>query len=224
MHNPDSCKVLQDALQDDFWFFRKMAAAAFKDYKGKDLAAVASLLIELSKNDKKPAVQAAAVDTLASFQHPAQYVAVYKQGMAARSYHLSSTALYAYATTSNEPDKLAYLANFEACDHHRIIVALANYYTATKQPDKYAWFKAKLTSLQGSISAYPLIVTLGKYLAVIPDEKSQADGLDLLKKIAARTERAYIQSAIYEALRHMRQVEGAQTLLNDLKANKQLAK
>ena len=221
MDNPACCKVLQDALQDDFWFFRKVAAAAFKDYQGKDLAVVASLLIALSKNDPQSAVQAAAVATLASFPNPAQYVAIYKQGMAARSYHLVSTALYAYVTTSNEPDRLAYLAPFEAYDHPSIMAALANAYIKTKQLGKYPWFKEKLTRLQGSINIYPLIVTLGKYLAVIPDENSQADGLELLGQAIESTDNAQIHAAVYEALQHMRKIKGAQTFLKEFKTTNQ---
>ena len=219
MGDPGCCQVLQAALQDGFWFFRKMAAAAFKGYKGKDLAAVALLLSELGKSDAKPAVRAAAVCSLASFSNPAQYAAVYKQGMAARSYHLVSTALYAYATTTNEPGKFACLAEFEACDNAKIVLALASYYAEAKQPNKYAWLKAQIARRQGRRSICPLIVVLGKYLAVISNEKNQADGLALLHQLAVGTEKAYVQSAVCEALRHMQQVKGAKALFDVLKAN-----
>ena len=217
-HSPACCKVVQDALQDHFWFFRKMAAEAFKYYQSEDLTIIAALLA-LSRNDCKPAVSAAAISTLASLQNPAQYMDTYKQGMAAASYHLASTALYAYATTTQEPGKEQLLANFEASDHLKIITALANYYIKTQQSRKYQWLKEKLTRLQGSIAYNRLIVTLGTYLAVIADTKIQKNGLGVLKKIYTSTDSVAIQAAVREALQKMRKIKSARALLNELKTN-----
>ena len=224
IHKPACCQVLQDALKDDFWFFRKMAADAFKSYRGKDLAVVASLLIELSKSDEKSAVSAAAVRTLASLQNPAQYIDVYKQGMTARSYQLAGIALYAYATTTNEPDKPTHLAKFESHDKPEIIVPLSNYYIQTRTPGKYAWLKQKLIRLRHSASVCQLITALGKYLTAVADKESQKDGLELLKKMASETKSRRIRSAIQEALQSMQHIKDASTLLNKLKAEQQSAK
>ncbi len=219
LHLPTCYQVLQDALQDDFWFFRKIAIEALKGYKGQNLATVEAALINLSKNDSKPAVRAAAVHTLASLQAPAQYVAVYKQAMTDASYHVASTALYAYATTSNEPEKLACLAKFEALDNLAIVTKLASYYTAAQEPGKYLWLKEKFTKLQGRIAARCLIIAIGQYLAAITDKQSQEDGLLLFRQVALHTDRGYIKSAVCEALQQMQKIKDAQVLLSELKTH-----
>ncbi|XWN35318.1 MAG: M1 family metallopeptidase [Roseivirga sp.] len=219
MRHPICCQVLQEALQDDFWFFRKMAVDAFRHYAGKDMAVIEALLIELSKHDDKAAVRAAGLGALASLQDPAKYVEVYKQGLQDRSYHVVSTALRMYATTSNAPDKMVHLASLEACDHRDVVMALAHYYTQVRQPDKYAWLQGKLTKLLGRTDDTPLVVALGQYLAVVPNEKEQQAGLAWFRQITSPPSRPHVRRAVGEALQHMRRVPGVDVLLKELKAS-----
>lgn len=102
-----------------------------------------------------------------------------------------------------------------------MITALASYYTEIKQPAKYVWLKEKLIRLKDSRIAPPLIVMLGKYLAVISDEKSQADGLNLLKKLILFNEVAkeHTSNQLIRSLTTNAQSKRCSALLNELKAN-----
>ncbi|MEM7055757.1 MAG: M1 family metallopeptidase, partial [Bacteroidota bacterium] len=150
-HNAPYYQVLQDALQDDYWFFRMIAVEALAGCRDKAYSTIEASLIELSKNDGYTAVRAAAIRALSSSEEPNKYTDLYKTSLFDSSYHLVSTALYAYATTSEDAAKPAILAEFEAYDNLKIITALAGYYTTTKQLDKYNWLKDKVTRLHGRV-------------------------------------------------------------------------
>lgn len=216
VHTPIGSQVLQDALQDDFWYFRKMAVEAFASGKAPNLASVQALLPQLLQNDPHPAVRTAVLRTLQALSAKAPPTVLYKKAMADPSYQVASTALYAYATTSNDPGKQDCLAEFEASNNLDIILALARYYTATKQTDKYAWFQAKCQQWQGRLAGVSLLVPFGKYLAAIADPQCQAEGLQWLRQIALQSHAPYLRDAVKEALAPMRKVPGAIDLYKTL--------
>lgn len=220
-HNATYYQVLQDALQDDYWFFRMMAVDALAGYTDKVYSAIEAPLIELSKNDSHAAVRAAAIRTLSSFQEPNKYTDLYKASLADSSYHLVSTALYAYATTSEDAAKPAILAQFEAYDNLEIITALANYYVQTKQFDKYDWLKDKVTRLHTRTGFENLILLLGKYIAIIPDKKTQEDGLSTMQSIANSNDKPHLKLAVYRALKQLPRTRIVKKIINEIETNEQ---
>lgn len=209
--------VLQAALQDNYWFFRMMAVNALGAYKEKDHEAI---LLSLSQADSHVAVRAAAIRILSSLQEAHQYTDVYKANLDASSYHLASTALSAYAATSEDDAKPTILAKFEAYDNLEIITALANYYIATKQLNKYAWFKDKITRLYNHADFQSLILLFGNYLAIIPDKKKQEDGLMLIHAIADKHAKPQLRLAIYNALKQMPKTRTVKKIISQIETNK----
>lgn len=220
-HNDTYYQVLQDALQDDYWFFRMIAVEALAGCRDKAYATIEASLIDLSKNDSYAAVRAAAIRSLSSSQEPNKYTSLYKTSLADSSYHLVSTALYAYATTSEDTAKPAILAEFEAYDNLKIITALADYYTATKQLDKYNWLKDKVTRLHGRVGFEHLIVILGKYIAVIPDKKIQEDGLSIMQGIATSNATLRLRLAIYRTLKQLPRTRTVRKIIDEIEVNEQ---
>ena len=219
---PVGSQVLQDALQDDFWYFRKMAVEALASGQAPNTTTIRTQhLPQLLQHDPHPAVRAAALRTLQALSKKDPPTALYQQALADPSYHVASTALYAYATTSTDADKATRLAEFEASDNPDIILALARYYTTTQQPDKYTWLQAKCHHLQGRLIVQPLIVALGHYLAAITDPHHQAAGLQWLHQLGMQTHKPHLSATVQQALQAMNRVPGAAALQKALQAHTQ---
>ena len=212
-HDP----IWHAVLQDDYWFFRKMALDALEVYQGQDLDNLEDTLVKLSQNDKHVAVRAAAIRILGASSQAHKYTHLYKANLYDTSYHLASTALLAYATSGKDDDKSEILVKFETSDNIDIIIALAHYYTNIKQVEKYKWFRNKIANLHTSPGFEKLIPLFARYITILLDKKKQEDALMLMQAIAGKSTKNQLRLSIYHVLAQMPQKKIIKKIMNQIK-------
>ncbi len=89
-------KILIDALDDPFWYFRQMAINALEDFDEADQQIIENKLSELAQHDPKSLVRADALHALYSL-NPTGYKGVIENALNDSSYMVVGTAIYAYS-------------------------------------------------------------------------------------------------------------------------------
>jgi len=181
------------ALADDQWQIRQVAADAFADYTGEDLATIADKLKNLALNDEKSLVRASAINALAGKVPPSFFV----KTMNDSSYTVLANSMYAYANAGgDEPAQL--FEKYENSNNLLVVKALAEFYAYAQVPNKIDWYVDKMSRKSGYELSY-LFNNFGAYLLEQP-EKVRKQGINYLAEIARGNPNHNTRVSAYAAL------------------------
>ena len=208
-------KVLIDALDDPFWYFRQMAINALEDLDGIERQVIEKKLNELAQHDPKSLVRADALHALYTL-NPSAYKEVIEKALNDSSYMVVGTAIYAYT----EIDPAAFkkiVSKYETYDNINIVIPLASFFIDQVYTDKYDWFVEKLNRSQADGLWY-LIQYFGEYMMNAPEEM-QRNSILIFEEFARDHNKNYIRLAAYQALGLLSDLSGVDDLRLDIKNN-----
>jgi aminopeptidase N len=208
-----SFQVMQDALQDDFWFFRQMAVNALEDYDQPNKAVIEEQLGKLAVSDEKSQVRADALNTLYSI-FGEKYNHLYKEALNDSSYLVAGTAIYIYSSTSPQ-EMLKVSGQFDRYDNINIVVPLASLYIDRGGHEKYDWFVDKINSAKSETLWY-LLQYFGEYIMKAP-ELVQRRGIAVLERYARNHMKNYVRLSAYQSLGLLTDLSGVTELRDDIR-------
>lgn len=207
-------KLLQDALNDDFWFIRTIAINALADVKPETTPALVGKVEQMARQDKKGSVRADAILLLAGWSGE-KYKKIYEAALKDSSYLVTAAGIIAYAGTGAEDTKQR-LAKFEKEDNEEVAIALSSYYALQGGPEKYNWFVDKIRSSKSS-GKYYMLQSFGAYLAS-NSSTNTPETIALLTDIASNNNLYYVRMAAFQALMVMSDKPEAKAAMEKIKA------
>jgi len=211
--DPEVIKMMQAALHDDNWRVRSMAVNTLSSLKAGQTATVENEIMRLAQQDKKGAVRADAILTLAGWGGE-KYKSIYEQALKDSSYQAAAAGILAYAGTG-APDIKAKLAQFEQEKNEEIVLALATYYAVQGGPGKYDWFMKQVKQGKGG-TLYYLLQSFGAYLAG-NSQSNTPEAIALLADLAQNNNLYYVRGSAYQALMVMSERPEVQQVLQEIK-------
>lgn len=213
--DPQTIKVLKDALQDKYWRVRSAAINAMSGLEANAAASVVGEVQRLAKEDQKGAVRADAILVLAKWDAN-KYKSLFEQALQDSSYQVAAAGILAYAGTG-APDTMEKIARFDKEKNEDLVIALSTLYALQGGPAKYDWFMQQVKSSRGG-ALYYLLQSFGAYLATNPD-KNTPEAIALLKDLAKNNGSYYVRGAAYQALMVMSEKAEVQQILQEIKEN-----
>ncbi len=207
-------KMMQDALQEEFWFLRSTSLDAIANLKKEEAAALQDKIREMAAKDKKGEVRAGALMLLANWGGEA-YTDLYLQAMRDSSYQVNAAGILAYAGTG-APDAKARLVPFEKEKNDEIVLALSSFYAVQGGPEKYDWFMQKLDQAKGS-GLYYLLQSFSAFLAG-NEGTNTPEAITKLGDLAKNHNLYYVRMAAFQSLMVMSEKPEVQQLLQEVKA------
>jgi aminopeptidase N len=205
--------VMQDALQDDFWFFRQMAVNALEGFDQPEEQVIEGQLKELAAKDEKSQVRADALNTLYSM-FGEKYSELYRNALYDSSYLVAGTAIYIYSAVSPlEMSKVA--SQFDKYDNINIVIPLASFYIDQGGHQKYDWFADKIKTAKSETLWY-LLQYFGEYIMDAP-ELVQRRGIALLELYARSHTKNYVRLSAYQSLGLLTDLSGVPELREDIR-------
>lgn len=211
--DPEVMKMMQAALQDDYWRVRSMAVNTLSSLKENQISAVENEIRRLAQQDKKGAVRADAILTLAGWGSE-KYKSIYEQALKDSSYQAAAAGILAYAGTG-APDTKAKLAQFEQEKNEEVVLALATYYAVQGGPEKYNWFVKQVKQAKGG-TLYYLLQSFGAYLAG-NSQSNTPEAIALLADLAQNNNLYYVRGSAYQALMVMSERPEVQQVLQEIR-------
>jgi aminopeptidase N len=205
--------VAEDALQDDFWFFRQMAVNSLEEYDQPEKGRIEEQLSKLAVSDEKSQVRADALNTLYSIFGD-KYNELYKNALYDSSYLVAGTAIYIYSSTSPQ-EMLKISDQFDQYDNINIVIPLASFYIDTGGHQKYDWFVNKINSAKSETLWY-LLQYFGEYIMKAP-ELIQRRGIALLERYARNHVKNYVRLSAYQSLGLLTDLSGVAELRKDIR-------
>jgi aminopeptidase N len=205
--------VMQDALQDEFWFFRQMAVNALEGFDQPEKQVIEEQLKELAVKDEKSQVRADALNTLYSM-FGEKYSELYRNALYDSSYLVAGTAIYIYSATS--PQEMSKVASqFDRYDNINIVIPLASFYIDQGGHQKYDWFADKIKTAKSETLWY-LLQYFGEYIMDAP-ELVQRRGIALLELYARSHTKNYVRLSAYQSLGLLTDLSGVPELREDIR-------
>lgn len=208
-------KILIDALDDPFWYFRQMAINALEDFDDADQRIIENKLSELAQHDPKSLVRADALHALYSL-NPTGYMGVIEKALNDSSYMVVGTAIYAYSEIETAAFKKI-ASKYESYDNINVVIPLASFFIDQVYTDKYDWFIDKLNKTQADGLWY-LLQYFGEYMMNAPEEM-QRNSISILEEYAREHNKNYIRLAAYQVLGLLSDLSGVDDLRLDIKNN-----
>ncbi|SDM07599.1 aminopeptidase N [Catalinimonas alkaloidigena] len=196
-NRPQIADMMERALHDPFWALREQALNYFSNVDEASFAAIRPTIRQLALDDTVSSVRATALETLASFENPADQ-SLFREALQDRSYMVIAAALTAYVE-SGASDVVQVVQPFQKEDNEHIVNFLADYYAQEAQPENFTWFQKQLATRPAQMR-YLLAQYLGQYLMNVPDTTLQQEGIDLLASLARADANEYVRLSSYQAL------------------------
>ncbi|WP_461488982.1 M1 family metallopeptidase, partial [Pontibacter sp. HJ8] len=215
LKSPEVTKVLQTALNDNFWYIRSAALDAVGQLKGGEAAAYEAQVRKLAQQDKKGDVKAGAILALSGWGGD-KYRALYERAMRDSSYKVVAAGILSYAGT-DAPDVEAKLAFFEKEKNEEVVLALASFYAVEGGPEKYTWFMKQAKQTKGSGLFY-LLQSFGAFLAG-NSEANTPEATALLADLAQHHSLYYVRMAAFQTLMVMSERPEIVELLKEIRQN-----
>ncbi|MBC5992905.1 M1 family aminopeptidase [Pontibacter cellulosilyticus] len=211
--DPEVLKLLQNALQDDYWVVRSAAISALSQLESDKANSVKEAIAKLARQDKKGAVRADAILALANWEGE-KYKQLYLDAMNDSSYIVNAAGILGYAGTG-AADTKERLAKFEKEKGEEVILALSSFYAVQGGPQKYDWFVRNIRQGKGG-ALYYLLQSFGAFLAANP-QTNTPESIELLKQLAQNHNIYYVRGAAYQALMVMSEKPEVQQILTEIK-------
>ncbi|HLF33387.1 MAG TPA: M1 family aminopeptidase, partial [Cyclobacteriaceae bacterium] len=208
-------KVVIDALNVPFWYFRQMAVNAFEDYNGPDLAEIREKINQLAVQDPVSAVRADAISTLFSIGKE-HFNETYKRALADTSYSVIGSALYACMQSTPEAIP-GLIKQFQGFNNLYVTIPLASYFIDQKDFSRYEWFVEKISGMKWEGLWY-MLQYFGEFLMNCPN-LDQRRGIVVLEQYARQHKSIYVRFAAYQGLGLLADLSGVEELLKDIAKN-----
>ena len=215
VQRPEVLKMMQAGLKEEFWALRSAALEAVSKLKEGEAAGVQEQVARMARQDKRGAVRAEAIMTLAGWGGE-KYKTLFEQAMQDSSYKAAAAGIMAYAGTG-APDVKARMAKFEQENNEEIVLALATFYAVQSGPEKSQWFLNKVKQSKGG-SLYYLLQSYAAYLAG-NSSTNTPEVIALLADLAQNHNLYYVRLSAYQALMVMSEKPEVKTLLEEIKQN-----
>ncbi|MGV3504006.1 MAG: M1 family aminopeptidase [Adhaeribacter sp.] len=213
LSDPKVSEMYLAALKDPFWRTRADALGALEKYKGHH-EALRKQILELAQKDKKSAVRADAINTLASLEK-ADHTALFTQALSDSSYAVVAAAIEALTTTKKE-GLAPRMQAFEQYREGKVLAALAGYYAFFGSGANYPWFLETLDKLKGE-DLFFFLQNFGGYLMRVPAAE-QKEAIAKLEQIARSHETYFVRLGAYQALTLAGDRAEIKALKEDIKA------
>ena len=215
LEDPEVMKLMQAALKDNSWVVKSTAINSLSKLEAGKAGAVQENILQLARQDKKGAVRADAILTLANWGGE-KYKQLYLDAMQDSSYTVAAAGILGYAGTG-APDTMQKLARFDNEKGEDVVLALSSYYAVQGGPGKYDWFVRQIKQGKGG-TLYYLLQSFGAFLASNP-QTNTPEAIALLSDLAENHSIYYVRGSAYQALMVMSDKPEVQQILTQIKDN-----
>jgi aminopeptidase N len=215
--------ALKKAMNDSFWFIRQEAIRTFNSGNELALAEMQATLINLAKNDAKPAVRASAISKLSDlYNDDASLFALYESALKDSSENVNASALNSLYR-SNPEKAVSIIERLESNASNGMLSTIATIYSASSTPGKWKFLKDAYARVKEPNEKYMFIQMLGVY-TLTQDEAVRDEALPVFRNIAAKESAWWLRLAGIQVLSEMagfyeEKAENAQFEAETLRSN-----
>lgn len=192
-------EILPLAVKDPFWSVRENALGFLQNDPlwREEVEGLEEIVYDLSEEDPKNSVRAAAIDLLAAWD-PDKYQSTFMRLANDSSYLIASSALMGLVSSEENPPSLAVIERFAGNPNFRVTVPVSEYYIQQEVSGKGRWFMDRLDQLSGE-GLYYFFGYFSEYFSRLPDEGKSGAVARLLTEME-KNPKNYLRQGAFLAL------------------------